>query len=388
MKKQITITPSEFSNFLKCGAIFRIRDQWVLVYPTLESDKITKSEVITVRCDDFYEFYQKGKKSPNTLKIEGKKLTLAESELAVLCNNYLDFASTSESELSTNSSILNWKEWSQPLIENFQADFNKIQEKITSGEIRKAVPVVFESIEKTPNNFNRAEMIKSLIEADRNLFVYGVWHETSGVMGATPEILFQKFEDQIEAMALAGTIPVPTLEQKNREKLAQQLRSDKKENFEHSLVVKDIFAKLEKWGNVEIGKLELLNLPNLIHLKTRIYLKLQGKVLNQAYSLIHDLHPTPALGVYPGTEPNLDWLQKLNDQSDRQWHGAPWLIDFADGNCMALVAIRNIQWNNGVSRIGSGCGIVKESKLEKEWIELKYKRLSTKKLLGFKYEEH
>ncbi|MNL49201.1 chorismate binding enzyme [compost metagenome] len=50
---------------------------------------------------------------------------------------------------------------------------------------------------------------------------------------------------------------------------------------------------------------------------------------------------------------------------------------------LCLVAIRNMQWNGQFAMIGSGCGVVAASELEREWRELYQKRLSVKKILGF-----
>ena len=47
-----------------------------------------------------------------------------------------------------------------------------------------------------------------------------------------------------------------------------------------------------------------------------------------------------------------------------------------------VVAIRNVQFINGKAYIGSGCGLVKESQIEKEWKELKKKRQFIKKILN------
>jgi isochorismate synthase EntC len=47
-----------------------------------------------------------------------------------------------------------------------------------------------------------------------------------------------------------------------------------------------------------------------------------------------------------------------------------------------LVAIRNIQWQDEKIRLGSGCGIVKSSQIEREWQELKLKRESVKRMLS------
>ena len=46
-----------------------------------------------------------------------------------------------------------------------------------------------------------------------------------------------------------------------------------------------------------------------------------------------------------------------------------------------LVAIRNIQWDVDKTLLGSGCGIVSESKIEREWNELTLKRKAVKELL-------
>jgi menaquinone-specific isochorismate synthase len=49
---------------------------------------------------------------------------------------------------------------------------------------------------------------------------------------------------------------------------------------------------------------------------------------------------------------------------------------------LCLVAIRNMQWDENGSRMGAGCGIVKESLPEREWQEVQQKLSSIQIMLG------
>jgi menaquinone-specific isochorismate synthase len=55
---------------------------------------------------------------------------------------------------------------------------------------------------------------------------------------------------------------------------------------------------------------------------------------------------------------------------------------FNSEKSLALVAIRNLLWDETGSRIGTGCGIVASSQMEKEWQELASKRDFVYDLLG------
>ena len=91
-------------------------------------------------------------------------------------------------------------------------------------------------------------------------------------------------------------------------------------------------------------------------------------------------HPTSALGVSPFVK----WreLEKLPEQNTRKYFGAPFFVRLGDEKSLAVVALRQIQWNAEEIRIGAGGGVVQESQEELEWLEILAKIESVKKLMG------
>ena len=122
-----------------------------------------------------------------------------------------------------------------------------------------------------------------------------------------------------------------------------------------------------------------LDLPTLQHLHTPISVALQSETKFE--EVVQGLHPTPALG---GTPAATAWrlLGDWNQEEPRYRFGAPFGARLDTGESVCLVEIRNIQWVNGEWLLGSGCGLVEDSELDREWDELFHKRQSVLKLLG------
>ncbi len=262
-------------------------------------------------------------------------------------------------------------QWLEPSIEEFQTtSWLEIQKGFSERGLRKAVPVVFA---RTRGRVSIESVLKRLVTQPPQLFPYGFWGEQEGMIGATPEILFAVGQnpDNLQTMALAGT-------RGKGDRAAELLLSDAKERHEHQLVVDDIKEQLARVGDVRCGETGVLELPSLFHLHTPIEAKLHKRL--SLLDLVECLHPTPALGVSPRS---LGFLEmKLWDLPQRRGRfGAPFAAVWPEG-MHALVAIRNVEWSGEEIRIGSGCGIVPESRLEREWKELALKRESVKRMLG------
>lgn len=267
---------------------------------------------------------------------------------------------------------LNWQE-ADP--QSFGVSFISILELIHRGALKKAVPIVFENSTGIMSSMRVRTLIKELIKAPPSLYVFGSWQKGSGILGATPEVLLKQEGRILQTMALAGTCP--------KEEAAERrlLLEDPKERYEHGLVVQDISQTLEKYGRVRTEGPKILELPTLLHLKTEIECQLPKDQNFSFFEACRALHPTAALGVSP-RDYGYEWLKNLPEQRGRRGFGAPWGISWSAEEALCLVAIRNIQWNPGGCRIGSGCGIVAQSDLHQEWKELSQKRRSVKKVLG------
>lgn len=271
-------------------------------------------------------------------------------------------------------------QWQEPLEAGFASTWLRIQEGFRQRGLLKAVPVVFAKGETDLlGEDSRLSLLAKLSALPRHLYVYGMWSSTAGLLGATPELLFERSsQGPIQTVALAGT------RGKENPRAAEILLNDPKERFEHQLVIDDLRERLSAVGDVEIGATDVLELPTLYHLRTPIQVLPRENSTFQG--LIERLHPTPALGVAP-RDLGFSEMRRWDDWAEERGRfGAPFGASYGGGGELpreiCVVAIRNIQWQGHEVRLGSGCGVVGESHLSREWQELALKRESVKGMLG------
>lgn len=271
--------------------------------------------------------------------------------------------------------------WLEPQLEFFENAWKAIDGGFSERGLQKAVPVVFSRANEHFGPGRRLTSLAELVGQPTSLYLYGMWSETSGLIGASPELLFSwsgAQSDCLETMALAGT------RAKGSGLDAIILLKDPKERFEHQLVVDDLKERLSQIGDVMIGPIEVLELPTLLHLQTRIQARPRSALSFESF--VRHMHPTPALGVSP-RRLGFEEMRRWDDPEMRGRFGAPFGAqigagdDLEAGQLHCIVAIRNVQWDGDRIKLGSGCGIVGESRLEREWKELSLKRESVKKAL-------
>jgi isochorismate synthase EntC len=360
VKRQNSITQIDFSNLLQTGALLRYGSDWILGFGGYNLVPASKTGEISVFCPLFYDI-EEGKAIQ--FQYEAR---LTRTEFINLCRQYLEIH-------PEKGSFWDHVEWKDPDMADFSKAFSHTLQLIGQGQIDKAVPYV---AAKAPGTLPATALVKALLEladAPPSLHVYGMWLNGEGFVGATPEILFEKKEKSLATMALAGTLA------KTSTGRGELLLKDKKELQENQLVVDDIKQQLRALGLVKTHVPAVMDLPTLWHLVTHIEVALEEDV--PVIDLVKRLHPTPALGVAPRRF-GWRWMREWPQQSSRGHFGAPFLMKVDDEHWMCLVAIRNIEWTKSEMFIGSGCGVVKDSDLEREWLELFYKRQSVKKILG------
>lgn len=250
----------------------------------------------------------------------------------------------------------------------FQNAFEDLQTKFQSNILQKAVPYIFE---ESSGNLNLLQSLRSLLIYTKKypVFAYGFWSNDEGMLGATPELLFQISDNQLETVACAGTC---TIEE------ADEILHDQKQLHEHNLVVEGIRESLSTLGQFKKGELRVQKYTKLCHLITPITVQLDTPV--SADQVTQLLHPTPALGAYPRQE-GMRWLSAFNQVMPRDRFGAPVGYSYK-GKSTCYVAIRNIQWKGYHLKLGAGCGIVPASQCESEWNEILLKIKSIKDILS------
>lgn len=251
-----------------------------------------------------------------------------------------------------------------PSSADFQREVEEILARIRSGEFAKVVPMVCDELEfEAP--LTRA-MFRPRSRPEQ--FLYGFEFEGEGMVGQTPELLFEVREGVLTTMALAGTGPVE----------GPSLLEDRKERHEHGLVIEHIREVLAAWGEVEVGETFEHTYGRLKHLRTPLQARLRETP--DFMELVVKLHPTAALGGWP-RRPAIEWLERQPFHTTRGRFGAP--FGFREGDHMVcVVAIRGLQWKANRARVSAGCGVVEGSDPLKEWRELKLKREAIYALLG------
>jgi menaquinone-specific isochorismate synthase len=261
--------------------------------------------------------------------------------------------------------------WDDVRADVYPEAFARFTRLIAAGHLTKAVPVVLERgrLHGDPRAFAPALLARVLDAPDPSL-AYAVWSDAAGMVGASPEVLFRRDARSVETVAMAGTYPLDR---------AERLVDDAKETREHQSVVDDLIEALGPLGTVTLGAREVVRLPFMAHLKTDIALR---PFADPSFAdLVRALHPTAALGVAPRSA-GLTPLRDLETAPGRGRFGAPFGVEWPDRRAVVLVAIRNVQWSGDAVTLGAGAGLLAESRLDREWEELRLKRAAVKAMLG------
>jgi len=264
-------------------------------------------------------------------------------------------------------------EWEPLALDSFRPLFDSAKAAMQRGDFQKIVPVEFENGRIADRIALWPSIFRHLRAVPGGLWAYGYSYQNHGLAGATPEMLFESDGRGYRTMALAGTRPA--------ERAAELLR-DRKELREHRMVVDDIVRRLAPFGNVEVGEIGILMLPSIAHLATPIRFEEIGAERMTFAEMVRRLHPTAALGVSPRSEAGERWLRQADRGVKRRTFGAPFGLEIEEGRALALVAIRNVEWQGDAIRVGSGAGLLVESRIEQEFEELREKREQVKALLG------
>lgn len=252
----------------------------------------------------------------------------------------------------------------------FAAVFSRVQDALLAGELRKAVPAVFETGDRAPDEGEKERALRALANLPAGLMPYGCWDDEGGILGASPELLFADDGVEIRTMAVAGTARADTV--------PDAMMDDPKELAEHRLVLQDLETQLAPLGRVTRGATRPWRIGILSHLRTDLRLAPEAPV--GFLDLIGKLHPTPAVGISPRGAWR-EWIRQL-DPVPRGRFAAPFGLLLPGGVSRCMVAIRNAQWDRKTIRCGAGCGLVKRSNLQREIAELRLKLAATRGNLG------
>ncbi len=260
-------------------------------------------------------------------------------------------------------------DWKPVAKDGFATAFERITAAFDNGvQLEKLVPVVTETGRLRKGDL-RAAGIRAFREPGRHVRAYGYWNPQGGWIGATPEDFMTLSPSRLETMALAGTAS-PDEE--------VGFRSDPKQIREQALVVEGIREALG--GEMREASREVLELEGLRHFLTRLEMPLRAPV--DVNALIRQLHPTPAVGYWPRTAAVSGLYEAIRSELGSPSSFAAPFGAWHESVFHSVVAIRQVAWSGDDVALPSGCGLIRESVMENEWIELALKRDAVKSAFG------
>lgn len=249
---------------------------------------------------------------------------------------------------------------------------------IKAGDVKKIV-LARKKIITSSDLWDPAQIIRIMADIKENSFTFFYQIDKNiAFLGRSPERLFCLESGHVLAEAIAGTRPRGKSVRED-DSLEGELLNSQKELEEHRFVAGYIETAMNRICTDvrRVSSEEVMKLKNVQHIITRF----SGRSLNDQtpLSIAQALHPTPAVGGYPG-DGVADYLKKA-EPFQRGWYAAPvgWMnknnADFAVGIRSALV-------NGNSLHVFAGAGIVRQSNVHAEWKETEKKMDNFTAVLG------
>jgi menaquinone-specific isochorismate synthase len=197
----------------------------------------------------------------------------------------------------------------------------------------------------------------------------------AGMVGATPELLIRREDEEISALVLAGTTPRSADPAEDRA-LGAALLASAKNTEEHAYAatgVREALTPLCARLTADPSPF-LLRLANVQHLATAVTGVLAGHRAGcapTALGLAAALHPTAAVCGTPA-EAAMELIRELEGMDRGRYAGPVGWVD-ANGNGEWGIAMRCAEIDGSRARLFAGCGIVAGSDPEAELAEAQAK---------------
>jgi menaquinone-specific isochorismate synthase len=260
-------------------------------------------------------------------------------------------------------------------VEEWMESVATVISHINEGKLEKAV-LARELKLFSEKAFHIASILHHLEQQQPNSYLFAMESGAATFVGATPERLIKKEDEQLLSTCLAGSIRRGNSKEEDK-RLEIELLKDVKNLEEHQFVVQMITQEL----NQVCKSITTASHPAIFKAKDiqHLYTPIVGMVKDNVHllSIVERLHPTPALGGFPQDKA----LVEIREQEllDRGWYAGPigW-IDGA-GNGEFAVAIRSGLIQQNEASLFAGCGIVGKSEPSKEYEEtqIKFKPMLT-----------
>lgn len=212
-----------------------------------------------------------------------------------------------------------------------------------------------------------------LREVNPSPYMYFLRAPGGSILGSSPEMLIRITGKHIESFPIAGTRPVGQDEKEN-DRLAQDLMKDEKELAEHTMLVdlaRNDIGRVCEFGTVRVK--ELMKIKRFSHVQ-HIVSHVEGTLRSDAdaFSATRAVFPAGTVSGAPKVRA-MQIINELEGSPRGPYAGA--LGYFSLNGCADFaITIRSLFVDrNGEAYVQSGAGIVMDSDPVSEWKETEFK---------------
>jgi menaquinone-specific isochorismate synthase len=233
---------------------------------------------------------------------------------------------------------------------------------IDGGQLEKVV-LAREVMVDADTPFDVRDIVRRLVSQQPGCFVYA----SDGLVGASPELLVRRIDDDVESLPVAGTAVAD-----GDEASLRALAASVKDHREHRFVVDAIVETLQEYcDELDAGSVpEVAVFGHVAHLATRVSGRLRAPAPS-ALDIARRLHPSPAVGGTP-RQAAVEAIRALEGFDRGRYAGPIGWVD-ARGNGEWAIALRGAQLDGSRARLVAGAGIVTGSEPDAEWAETQAK---------------
>ncbi|MBN2645240.1 MAG: anthranilate synthase component I [Desulfuromonadaceae bacterium] len=241
----------------------------------------------------------------------------------------------------------------------------RAKEYVRSGDI---IQVVLSQRFSGPLTVDPFDIYRSLRTINPSPYMFYLRMDHTLVVGASPEVLVRKEDDQVELRPIAGTRPRGNTPEEDL-RLEKELLADPKELAEHIMLVdlgRNDLGRICRPGTVEVSELKVIErYSHVMHIVSNVRGKLEGD--RDAFDTFRATFPAGTLSGAPKIRA-MEIIDELEPQRREIYGGAVGYFSFT-GNMDLAIAIRTLVVKDGQVHLQAGAGVVADSDPQAEYEE-------------------
>jgi anthranilate synthase component 1 len=262
-------------------------------------------------------------------------------------------------------------------LEQYSKKVEQIKNYIREGHIFQAVLSQRWTIETKQTGI---DLYRELRVLNPSPYLYYFNFGDFEIIGSSPEMLVKQLDNKVYTCPIAGTRPRGK-DEKEDERLKQDLLQDEKEKAEHVMLVdlaRNDMGRIAEFGSVKVTQfMEVQNYSHVMHLVSLVEGKKKGEY--HPLDLISAFLPAGTLSGAPKIRA-MEIIDELETVRRGIYAGATGHLDF-NGNMDFCITIRTMVKKGDKVYLQAGAGIVADSNPKSEYEECCNKVMALAKTL-------